>query len=249
MNEMALPQWVRVGSGARVGASATTIKTPVVVLKSDLVDYLDKLDPYVEAFNNDVKNKTYNVSSEPIAKTISLARGDGASDERITNEVDLVKTWRGWGFDDSSGNPEHPGFYRAWSDMSSKIRSGDYSSIWPWLVFGPVAGLFLVPTILYGYAADSAESRGSAWNNIRDAHKRLGLEREDLISIGYKPSGGELPDVPGDAGPLGITPLGNEKGKGSAQSFLESIPWGWVVFGGVMIAGAIFIAQVRGIFK
>jgi hypothetical protein len=238
--------------GPRVGASAVTIKTPTVVTKSDLEEYVDKLEPFVEAFNSDVKTKTYNVSSEPVAKTISIARKDGATDDQITQEVNLSKTWNGWGFMDSSTldpKPEHPGYYRAWNDMSEKIKAGDYSSIWPWLVFGPAAGVFMVPSVIYGYAADSAKSRGSAWNNIREAHQRLALLRQELIDLGYKPSGGELPDVPGDVGLFGIGPLGDVKGKGAAQSWYETLPIKSILVVTSLFAGAMLLAQVRGLFK
>lgn len=253
MSTRALPTWVMhrahavVGTRVGTSSSATVIKTPNVVSKDDLVAYINALDPFVQAFDSDIKTKTYNVSSEAVAKTISLARGDGASDERITNEVNLDSTWNGWGFVDSLGDPEHPGFYRTWSDMSDQVKSGILTKVWPWLVFGPAAGVFMVPTIIAAEAG-GAEARGDQWNNIRDAHKRLAVLRKELAALGYTPSGDALPDIPADVGALGLRALGGEGGQGAARTWWERYGVA-VLAGGLLVAGSIFIGQIRGVFR
>jgi hypothetical protein len=242
-----------VRTGATPAAKSATIKAPTGPVEShELVAYLTKLQPYVDAMQSDVVKHTYNVSDPSVAKVISLGRDDGATDQEIEDETNLVKTWKGWGFMKSgTDEPEHPGFYRGWEDMDEYVRSGTgrYTRLWPWLVFGPYAGILLVPAVVAAAGTSAASNRGEIWNNIRDAHLRLRAIRKDLSDLGYKPSGGPLPDVPASVGALGIGILGDDGGEGKARAWYEDIPWEWLIAGVVLIGGAMLLKEVSGVAK
>lgn len=226
-------------SDAAVGAEATTIKTPVLVTKNDLLVYIDKLDPFVEAMDQD---------ADEVDKQLEASLPDPKTDMSLFHKRDnFVKTWNGWLSEGSSES--HPGYYYAWQAMKEQVRSGVITKIWPWLVFGPAAGFFMIPVIIAGEAT-GAERRAEQWNNIRDAHIRLGEIRNRLIELGRVPSGDILPETPGDVGLLGIGLLGDKKGQGSdSQAWYEKVPWGWVTVGVVLLAGAAFLSQVRGVIN
>ena len=224
--------------GVRVG-----IETPTVVSKVDLMKYLRELEPYVERMNADIKEKTYNLTSEPMAKLISKLRKDGATEEEIHQETMLVQRWKGWGFLGEDGEPEHPGYYRTWLKNKEQIEEGIIDAVYPWY-----APLFLpAAPIIFGASVVGADRRKTEWNNLRDGHKQLDEIRRQLVDLGYTPSDKKLPDLPGTVGALGIGPLGDDPGKGKAKSWYESLPIGWIVFGFVLIAGAMALGQVRGL--
>lgn len=223
--------------GLHVGAGAEVkIKAPGITTKNDLLVYIDKLDPIVESMDQD---------ADEVDKDLEASLPKPKPDMELFRKRDnFVKTWLGWGgFTDK---PEAPGYYSAWQEMKAQVRGGVIMRIWPWLVFGPAAGVFMIPVIIAGEVT-GAERRAEQWNNIRDAHIRLCEIRKNLIDLGRTPSR-ECPEVPGDVGFLGIGLLGDEKGKSSdSQAWYEKIPWGWITVGVVFFAGAALISQIRGI--
>lgn len=233
---------MRVGyeSSVRVG----TIKAPTgPVNREELLAYINALDPFVESMDQD---------ADVVDKDLEASLSDPAADMKLFHKRDnFVKTWDGWVGEGMGGSTDKPGpgYYSAWQEMKNHIRSGDgaYTKLWPWLIFGPLATIALVPVVVASAGTSAASVRGEQWNNIRDAHIRLGTIRDELVDVGYKPRGGPLLDVPGDVGALGIGLLGDEGGKGKAGHWYENIPWGWLVVGLVLVGGAAFLGQVRGL--